>query len=253
MNTRLLKFRASLLSGCLLLAVMLVSAEAAPADVKSALSLIRQWQLEQTSYHLRMNIDGQYLKQEVNLYCHPAAAGARIWKADTRMIKPDEAHVIFEQSPGDIVAYFPETEHHVLTKALPGYADILSATFVGLTDEDRTLEKTKSSSLLSIGDINQVTLVFDAGKLGVNPPKQDIRTIIRFDNTGKILEVEQRRLGLITVCRLTYLTFNIDEVRARMPVTPDPLLADPNLTFQQAMEDNIIYFAKERQLRQNRL
>jgi hypothetical protein len=249
MKTRLLQLAA----GCLLSCAMVVSAHAAPADVRSALTLIRQWQLQQTSYHLRMDVQGQFVKQEIDMYCYPAAGGTRIWKMDSHTIKPTESRVILEASAADIVAYFTDTEHHVFTRALPSYADVIAATFQGLTDEDRTLEKTKSSSLLSIGDVNQLTLVFDAGKLGINPPKQDIRTLIRFDNTGRILEVEQRRLGLTSVAKLSYLTFDIDTVRARMPITPDPILANPNISYQDALEENVIHFAKLKQLQQNRL
>lgn len=229
-----------------------VLAEAAPADPKAALTLIRQWQLDHTVYHLRMDTESQFSKQQSDLYCLPTADG-RHWKLDSRFLKPQEARVIFEQAPGDIVGYFPEVNKQVLTRAQPGIADILAATFVGLTAEDRTLEKTKSSSLITIGNVNQLTLVFDGAKVQMNPPKQSVTTIIRFDNTGQILEIESRRLGLIQVTKLTYITFDLDQVKATMPVTPDVALVDPSIPFQDALEESVIYFAKQRQAQRTRL
>jgi len=237
---------------CLLLFCAVASLRAAPADAKAALTLIRAWQLAHTVYHLQMVTEGPFNRQDADLYCLPTADG-RHWKLDTKIIKPNQARVIFEQAPGDVVAFFPEINKQVLTKTMPSVADVLAATFIGLTAEDRTLEKTKSTSLISIGNLNQLTLVFDAAKLQMNPPRQSVTTTIRFDNTGQILEVEQRRLGLVQVTKLTYLTFDLDVVKARMPVTPDVALVDPTTLFQTALEESVIYFAKQRQSQRNQL
>jgi hypothetical protein len=252
MRPTLQKCARLLLSSSVLFLAAFSSANAQPTDAKSALTLIRAWQLSHTVYHLHMTTEGQFNKQEGDFYCLPTADG-RHWKLDLKIVQPNTARVIFEQAPGDIIAYFPEINKQVLTKALPGVADVLSAGFLGVTAEDRTLEKTKSTSLLSIGGVNQLTLVFDAAKLQMNPPRQAVTTIIRFDNTGQILEVEQRRLGMIQVTKLTYLSFDINVVRARMPVTPDISLVDPNTPFQDALEESVIYFAKQKQLQRNRL
>jgi len=252
MRRRVLKSISSFVLSCGLLFFAVTAALAAPADPRAALTLVRQWQLSHTVYHLQMDIQGQFLREEADLYCLPTADG-RHWKLDTKLMKPQEARMIFEQAPGDIVAFFPEINKQVQTKALPGVADVLAATFLGLTAEDRTLEKTKSSSLISIGNVNQLTLVFDAAKLHMNPPKQNVTVIMRFDNTGQILEIEHRRLGLIQITKLTYLTFDLDQVKATMPITPDVSLVDTTFPFQSALEESVIYFAKQRQLQRNRL
>ena len=241
--------------GLLVGALLLVGAPrlaAQPTDVRSAITTMRDWQLQQTSYHLRIDTEGQFIKQVSDLYCYPIVGG-RYWKMDCHTTKPSESRMIYEETPSDLVAYFPEIDYHVNTKMLPGYADVLVPTIQGFTDEDRILGQTKASAFAMKDGLYELTLVFDARKLKIDPPDADITMIFRFDATGRMHRIEQQRLGLTQISTLTYLTFDIDEVKALMPVTPDPSLADPDLTLQKAIEESIIYFMKQRQLQQNRL
>lgn len=241
-----------LICHAMVMSLFMPVALAQPADVRAALTLVKQWQLNKPSFYARMDVEGQFIKQVAHFYCYPVNGG-RIWKVDNYLIQPNEAHMILEETPGDIVAYFPEINKHVLTKILPGDADIIGAGFQGLNDVEAVLAATKSSALKTTGDVNELTLVFDPKKIGVHPVTADITIIAKFDHTGRINEIEQRRLGLKQVARITYITFNPAEVQAQIPVTPDPALATANMSYEDAIQESIIFFAKAKQRQRNRL
>jgi hypothetical protein len=85
----------------------------------------------------------------------------------------------------------------------------------------------------------------------VNPPTADITIIARFDNTGRINELEQRRLGLKQLATITYVTFDPAVVQAQMPATPDPALASGDMSYEEAIQESIIFFAKAKQRQRN--
>lgn len=235
---------------CGLLLAMAPASWSQPADVRAALNLVKQWQQNNPTFYARMDVEGQFIRQTAHYYSH-LVNGVRTWKVDNYLIAPNEAHMILEQTPGDVVAYFPETQHHVLTKILPGDADVIAPNFQGMNDIDAVLAATKSSSLKTTDGVNELTMVFDPKKIGVNPPTADITIIARFDNTGRINELEQRRLGLKQVATITYVSFNQADVQAKMPATPDPALATGDMSYEEAIQESIIFFAKARQRQRN--
>jgi hypothetical protein len=218
------------------------------AQVKAALRLIRDWQLSHNTYHLKIETQGQFVRTQGNLYCYPGnGPGGRVWKLDNHIFEPQEAHCIFEQTTADILAYFPETTDHVLTKLLPNDADLLAPGLFGLPVEDQVMSPTKVCTISDIGDLKELKMVFDPRKLKVSPSKADITILLRIDSAGQIKRLEQRRLGLTQVTTLTYQTFDLNTVLPRIPFTPNPSQVSNTKTYDQAFQDSILFFRRQKQ------
>jgi hypothetical protein len=230
----------------LVLAPALLAAPAArpqgnpDAEARAAMALLRMWQNSQTAYHLRMVTRGQFIESTSDMWCYPLPNG-RIWKTEVQIQQPNETHFIIEESPTDLVAYFPDSKLHVATRIKPTYIDLVSPNLQGLSDEDQVFKVTKSRSVSRRGALQELKLVFDAFQLGISPPTADVTVLLRYDEAGQIHEVEQQRLGLSQVTSLTYITFDEPTVKATTPVTPDPALADTKKTFEEAIQEDILF------------
>jgi len=237
---------ATLLSG---LCTIPTWAQDQEAQVKAALRLVRDWQLSHTTYHLKIETQGQFVRTQGNLYCYPGnGPGGRLWKLDNHIFEPQEARCVFEQTSADIIAYFPETTDHVLTKLLPNDADLLAPGLLGLPVEDQIMSPTKVCTISDIGDLKELRMVFDPRKLKVSPSKADITILLRIDSAGQIRRLEQKRLGLSQVSTMTYMTFDLNTVLQRIPATPNPSQVSNSKTYDQAFQDSILFFRRQKQV-----
>ncbi len=219
------------------------------AEVKAALRLVRDWQLGHTTYHLKIDTLGQFVRTQGNLYCYPGnGPGGRVWKLDNHIFEPQEARCVFEQTSADIIAYFPETTDHVLTKMLPNDADLLAPGLLGLPVEDQVMAPTKVCTISDVGDLKELRMVFDPRKLKVSPSKADITILLRFDSAGQIRRLEQKRLGLSQVTTMTYLSFDLNTILQRVPATPNPTQVSNSKTYDQAFQDSILFFRRQKQV-----
>ena len=58
---------------------------------------------------------GQFVKTSADSF-RWSEGGKEYSKTDYHLVQPNEARVVFENAPGDVIAYFPETKDHVMTK-----------------------------------------------------------------------------------------------------------------------------------------
>ncbi len=216
---------------------------------QNAIRLMKSWRDAHPNYHLHIDTIGQFVKTSADSF-RWIENSREFSKTDYHLVQPNEARVVFESAPGDVIAYFPETHDHVLTKMLPGDADLLTPKLVGNDYTEQLINLTKVCQLGTAGQLNELKLVFVPTKINVFPSKADITIFIRFDNDGMVHEIEQRRLGLKQVSTMNFLTFDLAAVKQAAPATPDPGLANGNKSYEDALQDDILYFMKARLQRQ---
>ena len=67
------------------------------------------------------------------------------------------------------------------------------------------------------------------------------------DPNGQINRVTQTVLGMVTVSKFTYISFDNSKIAASSPPTPDESTLDTNLTFQDALIQEIQFFKSKPQ------
>ena len=107
---------------------------------------------------------------------------------------------------------------------------------------------TKVCTISDVGDLKELRMVFDPRKLKVSPSKADITILLRFDSAGQIRRLEQKRLGLSQVTTMTYLSFDLNTVLQRVPATPNPTQVSNSKTYDQAFQDSILFFRRQKQV-----
>jgi hypothetical protein len=211
------------------------------ARVREAFNSIKAWVDARPNHILRSETEGRFVKTVSTSYYYMVGGELR-YKVDGMTDLPNRGHMIFFKENNKFYAFFPETDGFVdATEIVTGYEGALFALHGILSFESILQGATLSRAIVEGEDGFELHLVFDAVRMGLNPPGE-ISLILRADNDGMLKEVEQERLGITQKTVMTYLTFDATEVTASLPVTPDPAATPPQGTFDAEAQKNLLYF-----------
>lgn len=211
------------------------------AQIRQAFNSIKAWVDARPNHVMVSETVGRFVRSTSTSYYYMRDGELR-YKVDAMPVEPNRAHLIFFKENNKYYAYFPETEGFVdATGIVSGY-DAAMAGFHGvLSYENILFGSTISRALVEGEGTFELHVVFDAVKVGMNPPGQ-ISMIIRANQDGRIREVEQERLGIVQKTVMTYTTFVEAEVLAAMPATPDPVATPPDGLFDEEAQKNLLHF-----------